>query len=97
MSIPEIKARLESEFNSDFNVLSESSTTLICNCRRWGNWQLPDDVDEDEEDYDNEELTEDSNTKLEAIIEKMNKEFPTYGIDYSFSEKNYIDFNAIEV
>jgi len=97
MSIPEIKARLESEFNSEFNVLSESDTTLICTCRDWGEWQLPDDVDEDEEDYDNNELTEASNSKLELIINELNKEFPKYGIDYSFSEKNYIDLTAIEV
>ena len=91
MSIPTIKARLESEFN----ILSGSNTTLICTCRHWGNWQIPDDVDQ--EDYDNEELTEKSYNKLQSIIVDLNKEFPKHGIDYMFSENNYIELTVIEV
>jgi hypothetical protein len=62
--------------------------------RHWGHWQLPDDADpsDDEyQDYDWEELSHESGRALQEIVQDFNKRYPSMVFSWSTSEKNWID------
>lgn len=92
MSIREIKSEMNRLFNSSFVVSEETEDSLNCSCRHWGDWELPEDADEDEEDYDYEVLTQGSNDKLVRTMTTLKADYPDFEFDDNFSEKNYIDF-----
>lgn len=59
--------------------------------RHWGQWELPDDEEEDDGDYDWEVLSEKSSKKLTEIITKFEKENNCKIVSDS-SEKNWLYF-----
>ncbi len=63
--------------------------------RDWGDWVLPDDIDEDEvEDYDWEELSRESYIKLKNIIKELQSQFSNVAFDIDIGEKNWITITA---
>ena len=98
--INEIKQELKQNFNSSFRVIDESDNSLDCDCRNWGQWELPCELDEDDEDnqdYDWEELSSESYNKLQEIIKQLSTKFYDYQFEYSLEEKNYIDFKITKM
>ena len=98
--IEDIKLDLEREFgNSSFRINEETDTTLYCDCRNWGEWEISEDdcfseEEDDCQDYDFEQLTEDSTRDLIIIMSDLKKKYIKLSISYSISEKNYIDFEV---
>jgi len=91
----EIKDIINRKF--DIRVHELNSTCLIADCRNWGQWQFPEDMDCDDgedEDCDYEELTEESSRELEEFFNILRKDYPEYSCTYNTSEKNYIDFQV---
>jgi len=65
--------------------------------RDWGKWQLPADADPSDEayeDYDWEELSNESGAKLQSIVDDFAKRYPGVKFDWSTGEKNWIYFQA---
>lgn len=92
MSIKQIESSLKKEFSNSFTIQQSDDNALFCSCRDWGHWQVPDG--EDEEDYDWEELSENSYEELVAFIAKLRTKFPDFSICFETGEKNYIDFRV---
>jgi len=66
-----------------------------CEIRDWGDWFTPPDTDaEDVEDYDWQELEEDSQKDLQKIIDKYSKQYPGIKFSFSVEEKNWITLTA---
>lgn len=77
----------------DVNINEETDCHLRADCRHWGRWDLPDDLEEgDEEDCDNEVLVDESEEKVNQIIGKLKIDFPSCNISWMTGEKNYINF-----
>jgi hypothetical protein len=63
--------------------------------RDWGNWEVPEGVDEDEAmDYDWEVLSEKSTRMLKIVKKEMQERFVDYNITITTGEKNYIYLTA---
>lgn len=58
--------------------------------RNWGEWELPNDVDPDEEDYDWEVMTDKTSKALGELIKKWRAEYPDFNIWVDSGEKNWI-------
>lgn len=63
--------------------------TWCASIRDWGRWQIP-DGEEDDGDYDWEELSDESATKLQGIINEFSKRYPTIEFRWQTGEKNWI-------
>jgi hypothetical protein len=69
----------------------------IAEIRDWGNWEIPRDADlepGDEEDYDWEELSDESGAKLKSIVDDFSKRYPSIEFYWQTGEKNWIYFHA---
>lgn len=92
--IKDIEEELKIKFGASKHINVEYELSM--SCRNWGTWELPEDM-EDEEDYDFEELTSASYQKMTSIIKELNKKYKEYKISSSVSEKNYIDFRVEKI
>lgn len=83
---PYISFRIEDMTQSD-------NPRVEISIRDYGNWELPDDLDEDEDnsDYDWKELSDESVTKFDEIIQSINKPYTGIKNSWETSEKNHIE------
>ena len=88
-----IKEDLQNKFNSSFGTRDLTDNKLTASCRNWGQWELPEDG-EDEEDCDYEELSSTSYNELQEIMADLKSKYIGYTFDYDLCEKNYIDFQV---
>jgi len=76
-------------------VTDDTKNIFSFSIRNWGNWDVPDDIsDEEAEDCDFEELTDESIEKLDSIMKELRSTYSEYNITYRTSEKNYIYISA---
>lgn len=93
--LSEIKKELKNKFNAKEHDCDDKDILTHMSCRNWGQWELPDDMD-DEEDNDFEILTDESYMKMKKIIKELNDKYTKYSITADISEKNYIDFTVVK-
>jgi len=58
--------------------------------RNWGSWELPNDAEEDEDDYDWKDLADYSHKNLAEYLAAFQKDHPELKIDYDVGEKEYV-------
>lgn len=70
---------------------------VVASLRYWGNWVTPPDADDDE-DYDWQELSKESSTKLKAYVDEFKKTnastIGNYHISVGTGEKNWLEIEV---
>ena len=78
------------------SINEETKDNISCSVRDWGNWEHDyEDYERDEEDFEDDDsmiLSSQSAINLHKIVKEVMDKY-TAMINWSTSEKNYIDFN----
>jgi hypothetical protein len=78
---------------SDIQKAEMVSGEASASIRHWGKWVTPPDADDDE-DYDWQELSQESGKKLKEYLDDIKKRYPNSKIYVSTGEKNWIEIQV---
>lgn len=74
----------------------ENDNVIDCGVRDWGRWEHDyDDYERSGSDYEDDDqmiLSYKSTNLLRSIVNKVEEQYPNFKIDWTVSEKNWIDF-----
>lgn len=78
---------------TQFNKPEPQGKGLMSDMRYWGDWEMP-EGEEDDGDYDWEVMTKKSFKEADALIKKLQQEYPEFNIRFSTEEKNWITLHV---